>query len=417
MVSIDVFDLTIRDQTHISDAFRISQVCPHWRQVAHGTPQLWSRQLLVTIHSRGSPEADRLYRDGLKTWLMRSQPLSIPFIFEEKHAIHDWGSRAFEAWDPKSPVWDMILENASSIAFLDNLERTGLDSLETLYLKTTDSDPVLPCSILSRLRKLSIVYMLGAKIPLLLNSWPWAQLHDLDLLLSEFDDILCILSKCTNLVRASVAAFAWSGYPSVRQADITLTHLQTLSLEFDEYSRGHIVPFFDRISVPALENLVMNFAHSRRILWDQAQFSAFQLRTPTITHLEFIDCLPPVSSNDLKVILQHAQNLTHLKLPHAFDEDIIRALTYTHGVEPLVPRLHHLVLHALYDLPACFVTEFLAIMLMSRWWTDAQLALGTVPPAVARWSYIGLECSERYKPAIDAMQSTGIFIECRYFED
>ncbi|KAK7021227.1 NmrA domain-containing protein [Favolaschia claudopus] len=61
--SLRYLALTIHDKTHISDAFpdafRISQVYPYWRQVAHGIPRLlWSRQLRVTIHSRGSAEAD-----------------------------------------------------------------------------------------------------------------------------------------------------------------------------------------------------------------------------------------------------------------------------------------------------------------------------------------------------------------------
>jgi dynein heavy chain 1 len=46
----EIFVLAIRDDTHIEDARRISQVCSDWRQVAHGTPQLWTRPVnLVEI--------------------------------------------------------------------------------------------------------------------------------------------------------------------------------------------------------------------------------------------------------------------------------------------------------------------------------------------------------------------------------
>ncbi|KAJ6553407.1 dynein heavy chain, N-terminal region 1-domain-containing protein [Mycena capillaripes] len=46
----EIFVLAIRDDTHMEDARGISQVCSDWRQVAHGTPQLWARPVnLVEI--------------------------------------------------------------------------------------------------------------------------------------------------------------------------------------------------------------------------------------------------------------------------------------------------------------------------------------------------------------------------------
>ncbi|KAK7021231.1 hypothetical protein R3P38DRAFT_2965876 [Favolaschia claudopus] len=235
--------------------------------------------------------------------------------------------------------------------------------------------------------------MFRPKSSQLLNSWPWAQLNVLELWMPcKFDAILVILSRCTNLVRASVGAFAWSAYPSAGQADINLECLQTLSIELYECSEGHIVPFFDRIS---------------RTLWDQAQISAFQLRTPIITHLEYA-CLQPLSSSHLMAVLQHADHLTHFKvdrLSEAFDETIIRALAYTDGSQPLAPRLHHLMLQAPSSRIAVqFETEFWANMLLSRWWADEQLALSTIKPTMLR-----------YKPAIEALQRTGVPIECQYY--
>ncbi|KAK6997459.1 hypothetical protein R3P38DRAFT_3219533 [Favolaschia claudopus] len=416
----EIFELTICEETHILDAFRISQVCALWREVAHASPQLWSSSVHVTIHSKGSPKADRLYRDGLKTWLARSKLLPIPLVLKESGsgARHDWGPRPFKAWDPDSPGKSYL---PLSLPLFNRLAQSKptLDSLETLYLKVIDGDPVLACGSLPRLRELNIIHMFRPKSSQLLNSWPWAQLNVLELWMPcKFDAILVILSRCTSLVRASVGAFAWSAYPSAGQADINLECLQTLAIELYEYSEGHIVPFFDRISVPALENLSINAAGSARTFWDQARFSAFQLRTPTITHLEFA-CLQPLSSSDLMAVLQHANHLTHLKvdrLSEAFDETIIRALTYTDGSQPLAPGLHHLVLQApSLRIPVNFETEFWANMLLSRWWTDEQLASGTIKPTVARWTHIVLGCSQRYKPAIEALQCTGVPIECRYY--
>ncbi|KAK7048072.1 hypothetical protein R3P38DRAFT_2867228 [Favolaschia claudopus] len=62
-----------------------------------------------------------------------------------------------------------------------------------------------------------------------------------------------------------------------------------------------------------------------------------------------------------------------------------------------------------------FETEFWANMVLSRWWADEQLASSTIKPTIARWTHIGLRCSQRYKPAIEALQRTGAPIECQYY--
>ncbi|KAJ7355895.1 hypothetical protein DFH08DRAFT_630400, partial [Mycena albidolilacea] len=37
----EIFVLTIRESSHIQDAFAVSHVCCHWRQIANNTPRLW----------------------------------------------------------------------------------------------------------------------------------------------------------------------------------------------------------------------------------------------------------------------------------------------------------------------------------------------------------------------------------------
>ncbi|KAK7001077.1 hypothetical protein R3P38DRAFT_3217195 [Favolaschia claudopus] len=129
----EIFDLTISDETHIFDVFRISQVCAFWRRVAHDAP---------TLRPCGS---------------------------------QDWGPCAREAWSPNSCIWDTVLEIAprlrsvQSSAYKDRIplsvplferlarDKPILDSLETVYVRAAATDPILPRNTLPRLRNLSIV--------------------------------------------------------------------------------------------------------------------------------------------------------------------------------------------------------------------------------------------------------------------
>ncbi|KAJ6466315.1 hypothetical protein C8R45DRAFT_751869, partial [Mycena sanguinolenta] len=73
---VEIFHLAIHDDTHIKDVYRICQVCSAWRRVAHGTPRLWTRPLLVRLDHKD--EEAQVHIGGLKAWLARSVPLPIP---------------------------------------------------------------------------------------------------------------------------------------------------------------------------------------------------------------------------------------------------------------------------------------------------------------------------------------------------
>ncbi|KAF8143824.1 hypothetical protein K438DRAFT_1875263 [Mycena galopus ATCC 62051] len=74
-VLAEIFKLAIGDYayTYIRDAHRLSQVCVDWRQVVHGTPQLWAGHLEIALDSSRGED----YADGLEAWVARSAPLPI----------------------------------------------------------------------------------------------------------------------------------------------------------------------------------------------------------------------------------------------------------------------------------------------------------------------------------------------------
>ncbi|KAF8208485.1 hypothetical protein K438DRAFT_1812282 [Mycena galopus ATCC 62051] len=122
--------------------------------------------------------------------------------------------------------------------------------------------------------------------------------------------------------------------------------------------------------------------------WREVHFTAFHLLSPRLNRLRF-DRLN-ITSDDLRAAILHAPSLTHLEIiscHDCFDDAFISALHYKDGVTPLAPRLHHLMFDGR-GRYFKFTEDILADMIISRWWTDAQLA--SPLPVVARWTRVGL---------------------------
>ncbi|KAJ7355896.1 hypothetical protein DFH08DRAFT_510728 [Mycena albidolilacea] len=243
---------------------------------------------------------------------------------------------------------------------------------------------------------------------------PWAQLTDISLTNGRSPDhSLDILAQCTSLVRAAVVIHGWSVLPRARAKMLTFTHLRALSITF--LGMGpHVMPFLRHVSAPALDGLSLDFEIEDGLQWDDASFTAFQLRAPNVTKLEITTGLACIPSNALRAALLHAPSLTHLSLddcPNSIDDALIRALCYIEGVPPLVPHLHSLTLTNMSE--SRVSAEVLTSTIASRLWTDGELALRSVPPAVARWRKIELEgagevfsrLGQNFQDAIDGLQT------------
>ncbi|KAJ7928850.1 hypothetical protein B0H13DRAFT_1966518, partial [Mycena leptocephala] len=218
---------------------------------------------------------------------------------------------------------------------------------------------------------------------------PWAQLSDLTLFSHSPDIALEILAQCPALVSASVTTTGWSALPQFGTDMVALDRLHTLSLAFVR-SAEHWMSFFDRLSAPALQKLSVDYDDTIDVVeWTEAPFTTFQLRSPNISQLE-LSCMT-LTSDDLTAALRHSLSLTHLKLygcRPCFDDALIGALHYEDGMDPLVPRLHSLSLDEMDDND--FTEELLVDMLVSRWWTETELASHPIPRAVARWTLVEL---------------------------
>lgn len=364
----EIFTLTMREEaqhlSHFKQAFRLSHVCAHWREIANTTPRLWIWPIVVG-NPRILPMAEDANIDVMQNWLSRSASLSvpvvitiggkqdetsdIPLVLEELLRIsHRWGSLHIRGSPPP--------------ALLRRLVEQGKDSLEGLFLSNLDGPPyILSLNTTPRLRQVSI---LGST----LLEMPWAQLTDLTLNIS--DDPLSILAQCIHLITASLVINTVITQRST--SAFILYHLRSLFL-------CHVgSPEFSmhRLCAPALEDL-----HVGQAEWTEAQFAAFLSRSPNITQLEI--SRSHLTPDALRVILTHTPSLTHLSLtdyPHL--ETLLSALHYEDGAIPLVPHLHNLVFKC--RSPGQDLRDTIA----SRWWTDAELVSLSSPPTVTRWTSV-----------------------------
>ncbi|KAJ6541866.1 hypothetical protein B0H19DRAFT_327400 [Mycena capillaripes] len=382
----EIFRLTIHDgplpvdhhssdytrPLHFKDALRVSHVCSDWRRVVNSTPQLWSGPVGIDL-SRDSSRM-RQDTDFVMAWLALSAPLSIPLSLV--------GFRNVKV-DVLPPVLKEVMRTTSrwrSLQVRDTappsfFQRLAeLDNLEELILP--QDALILELGPTPRLQNLTMT-------PNRHVLMPWAQLTNLKLLDGgSADGSLDILAQCKNLITVAVSTFGCAG--STARTDIPLNHLRTFVLDFYMPEIDpHFTPFLATVSAPALEKLTLDLA--RTFIWTETQFTAFQLHSPNITHLEVR--FSGLTSDDLKAALRHAPSLTYLAIvqcPHCIDSVLLSNLMYTDS-EALVPRLHDLTLLGINP----SLETMLAVMIQSRW--------QTAPDKVARWTRIKLRTEYRLR--------------------
>ncbi|KAJ6512003.1 hypothetical protein C8R47DRAFT_1093089 [Mycena vitilis] len=403
---VEIFMYTIRvsrlhRSLHISDAFRISHICSYWREVAIGTPALWAGPLDIN-YQRGTWELVDAYTEGLRTWFARSAPLAIPLTLTGMR----FGMsikicpRVTAELLTIAPRWRALRIFHVPPSFIRRLAEGSLASLEELkfdriQVSSAEPDPTITSAFSTRaprLRKLTMPA--NCEIPM-----PWSQLTHLVLTGRDSPHIsLQMLAQCPSLETASVNAAAWSVPPPPRTGMIALNHLRALTLGFVSYgatpSRNPLIVFLDSIDASALEDLCVAGMEPEAMPWVEARFTAFQRRSPNITQLELT--WADVTPNNLRAALRQSPFLTRLKLyycPSCIDDTSLHTLSYKHDAEYLVPSLRELIIDVLSGFGG-FTLDALADMIASRWWTDAELASRSVPPAVARWSLVELVQSD-----------------------
>ncbi|KAK7048246.1 F-box domain-containing protein [Favolaschia claudopus] len=385
------YAFTIRDY---APTLRLSQVCAHWREVAHATPQLWSGRVDITNHipSKLSVSA---YAEGLRSWLAHSAPLLIPI------SITPESDRRLSTCDWKDilPILEEVLEISTRwrsfeilnpialrdlpAAFVQRLPGYAMDNLEELSLDEQSLTPFTLCfGKTPRLRIVSLAR--NIRVPL-----SWSRITNLTL--SEPPGfILRLLPHCNDLVYANFSVYG-ELTPAHAGVALQLKHLRTLSLYFygnEPDTSWPFVSFLDRFNVPGLEHLRLSLQNV--LAWSEPRFTSFQSKTPNITQFE-LQC-SEITSTELAAVLSHAPLLRSLRLKdclRCLDHTFTDSLHYREGITPWVPRLEafNLSCDPVSENLAVFETSLLD-MIASRWWANEAMDTLSSPPAVARWAHL-----------------------------
>ncbi|KAJ7626646.1 hypothetical protein DFH06DRAFT_1339335 [Mycena polygramma] len=278
---VEIFLLTLSNDSVIQDAFRVSHVCSDWRRIAQGALLLWKGP--IEIQDDIFLRSEDAYVDGVKTWLARSAPLCIPVRIDTQLSV------LLEAVQSIAPrIQSLVVGRSVPFSFFRRLADHGLDTLEELNLQD--------------------LALRGAVTELALN----------------------ILSQCRNLVMTTIAMHG--GVP-IHARIVSLNHLRTLSVQFTSTASP---PFLESISAPNVENLdlyfryraaarLTGFPNITRLALTKSTVTSADLRTalvhaPLLTHLLLTDCV------------------------ECTDDTLLVALSHIDGAEPLMPHLHVLEL-------------------------------------------------------------------------
>ncbi|KAJ6466219.1 hypothetical protein C8R45DRAFT_1106478 [Mycena sanguinolenta] len=408
---VEIFRHAIRHHVNngIRDVHHITQVCSHWRKVAHAAPPLWTGPICIDL----SDGRRQLYVDGLEAWLARSASLNIPISLEVNGSTID--PRTVELVLGIAPrLRSLRCDSCLPMSFISRLAACRLDNLEELGLpRLADRDPNMSefpaLTMVPRLRKSRM--SIQSDEPHILI--PWAQLTDLNLDSNSLDIILGTMVKCTALIYASIHTSSSSVHIGAQRSPLTFCHLHILSLRFD--CPQSMAQFLGSVSTPALEELDLSFLRIQRRVKLEVPLAAFLARSPNITRLRIACGLRGLPSHHLIAVLGRTPRLTYLRLAflhrHSLDDALLGALSYKDGVVPLVPHLRNLDLVAIKE--DGFTTVAFEHMLASRWHADAEAT--SAPPAVARWSHVVLwdEYSQRLMDSMEMLQHKGLPLEIK----
>ncbi|KAK7065066.1 hypothetical protein R3P38DRAFT_3250522 [Favolaschia claudopus] len=407
----------------VQSALWLSQVCKHWRQLAHATPALWTQQPPLHLPKGRTHTPESIAT--VKTYLERSRPFPISL------RLHCY------SWDTEIPpaLADVLLLGAPRWEHLDvwdcrpvlqalaKLPGGTLNTLRTVALREHGRIEAPVASVFLCAPLLREVTLWNADVRLF--PMPWAQLTHLEMQENDFALCLNILLQSTSLVHATIRArggdneAANNAPPTSTSALITLPFLETLDLSLP--SGDEINSCFARLALPKLRKLRIYFTDPDLDFKEWAPistlFTQFQLRSPSIEDFSLSVCriYPP----ELYPILLHAPRLTHLHLEmcyEAIDDFVLAQLERDDGnTSHLVPDLQELLL---WEIGESFSEEQLLSTIRSRWWATDELQAMAGPPPVARWERVDIsrregapDLSDRFERRVGRLKAQGLNVE------
>nr|GAT43167.1 predicted protein [Mycena chlorophos] len=384
----------------LTPVLRLASVCAHWRQLALCDPRMWRGDIRLNVAN-----VSATYCEIAGLMLQRSSPHPLDLTLGVKD--HRYKPPAFsmevlsavlgcaQRWKSLRIETNVLHLLKAPLPRLERLERVFVEIVSRSTDPTTSL--LLDAPLLAHAR-ITLNHL--EKIPL-----PWTQL--VELVLTNGDNtssILNILSECTALRTLELNIIAWDNDAGVLLNPFVICNLHQLSVNFmqPDSGDGTTAPFFANLTSPVLQQLKVTFEFLDNGPLDP-EFISFLRRSPQLQSLSITEC--DMDSAFLSTILLNTPSLESLQLAccfHCLGQEFFQRLTYTNGATnsfPAAPRLREIYLESC---RGDFREENVMDMVLSRWWTDAQLTALPAPPLVARWNDISIS-------TVDGMQKTDEF--------
>jgi hypothetical protein len=335
----------------------VDQICRRWREVALGTPALWSD--VIVVHQERKNDAGRQAEreaEMAQEWLRRAgvgRPISLQLSSSLYSLPADFIGVILPAiWSTSNSWQHLRVQLSQRKANGLSLVKGVLDSLQSLTLDVSPSPGEPICDVFETAPRLSHVELIsGAQwYPL-----PWMQLTDLSArAINSLDDCLTILSDCPNLVSCVFEGIMKGVDPSsrFRQNLVRHSHLRNLKLE------THFNPpvFFDCLATPELRTIHL-IDKSNYVFYEA--IVNFLLRS-SCTIVKLIWDMDICSIRGVDRVIRVMHELEELEITRncgaQFAQQFLLNLTLdsnTHESLCLCPRLHTIRLYSAtgFDIP------------------------------------------------------------------
>ncbi|KAK7065050.1 hypothetical protein R3P38DRAFT_65050 [Favolaschia claudopus] len=406
-------------RTTVQSSFWLSQVCKHWRQLAHRTPALWTGQLPLRLLTVADPSPEHIA--VIKAYVQRSNPLPLYYNLSNFFSSNKTISPAVaEGLLVGAARWVYLSVEGypSLLQALAKLPSEPLKMLGSVALRGGTKAQMLVSAFLCAplLHRVALRVAHTDKFPM-----PWPQLTELELSENNFSLWIGILLQCTNLVHAKI--YASRNVERDEDTDnlipVALPFLETLDLHLATHQ---VASCFGRLTLPELRKLemVLDTEAGEWAAPTSAVFSQFQDRSPNIEDFSLELC--NIYSIALHSILLHSPNLTDFRLDccrDSVDDYLLEEIQrYDEDQVHLVPRLERLLLWVVDD---AWTEERLLVMIKSRWWTTEELQALPEPLPVARLERVdisrtddeGPPFSQSFQQEISRLKAQGLNVEVR----
>ncbi|KAJ7162268.1 hypothetical protein C8R46DRAFT_1193987 [Mycena filopes] len=375
----EIFSWTLGDWGAMTDEvsglllepLTISHVCGHWRTVSLSMPMLWATIWIDRPRAAHIPM--------VKLWIERSRtcPLSINLRQTDPKSClayptsteHDSTDQIFGLLLPQLHRWQTVdfifkTDTQQSLLSIPQDEAVALEHV-ALHLDSWDCTGAESLQFVLYSRpSVRSVHLSPASSR---RDVAWSQLTHLDADPEcTLETCLGILAACPTLSSAKLTSSAqpdWTHVPFTHADQyLTLPSLVDLTIKA---SRVDLTPFFNRLTLPALRSLTLEYCHVPRALPDQQALHALLERSSCALEAFSLHETARIRDDQRHISFLRSPSmasLTDLELKVDMTDEIVKFLTLGSGETASLPNLTAL---ALADCRGDHISDELLVALLS----------------------------------------------------